>query len=392
MLFQSMRFSAGFAGVLALAFLCPPAAVAASMQNEPVYGIELRKVKTLATDLAPKSCAVSPDGKTVYVLNLEGMSIQAFDVETKEPRWRLKFNPTPAPGWDYEARKQIKSFAEKPVEAAFTEHGRYLWVSLHNGESVVVIDTTFKSVPTGEGAMKARLQTGKDEPYKEVTIRRIPVGKIPKVIAVTPDDRIAYVANWHSLSISAVDTGTYQVLKEIRVSSIPRGMAVTPDGKELFATIMGGTELARIDVATQTLLGYVDIGKNPRHVVVSADGKFLYVSLNGPGDVIKYSLAENKIVDKVHVGAQPRTLTLSPDGRHLFVVQYQGNRLAVVDAKTMEVEGTYPTGVYPVGVAVTPDGEEVWVVNYSSSTLEVFAVEVAPPTASVPGKVPRPAR
>lgn len=382
-----MRLNSSFAGGLVLAFLPLVAAAGETSPAEKVPALELRKVKTIATDLAPKSCAVSPDGKTVYVLNLEGMSIQAFDAETKKARWRLKFIPTPAQGWDYEARKPIRSFAEKPVEAAFTEQGRYLWVSLHNGESVVVIDTTFADPAPpagGEGFLKARLQMEKDEVYKEVSIRRIPVGEIPKVIAVTPDDQVAYVANWHSLSISAIDTRTFQPLKEIRVSSIPRGMAVTPDGKELYATIMAGTQLARIDVATQTLLGYVEIGGNPRHVVASEDGKFLYVTLNGPGDVVKYSLDEDRIVDKVHVGAQPRTLTLSPDGRHLFVVLYHGNKLAVIDARTLEVEGTYSTGVYPVGVAVTPDGEEVWVVNYRSSTLDVFAVEVGSPTPAAP--------
>ena len=356
------------AGWLLLALLGTPFLPAA-----PAEAVSLRKIRTLATDASPKSCLASPDGTTIYSLNLEGMSVEAWDAATKELRWRLKFRPTPATGWDYDANKPIKSFAEKPVEAALTEGGRYLWVSLHNGASVVVIDTRLESFD-GDDLLTAALHVP-GEKARELKLRQIRVGKTPKVIAATPDESTVYVANWHSYSISVIDARTFTRVKDIAVSAIPRGLAVTADGKTLWAAIMGGDQLARIDVATQTLLGYVRIGRNPRHVVLAADGKSLFVSLNGPGDVVQYSLADDRVMAKVHVGQQPRTLSLSPDGKHLFVVEYKDNRMAVIDAATLTVEGQYPTGDSPVGVTLTPDGREAWVVNYRSSTIDVFAVE-----------------
>lgn len=344
----------------------------------------LRKIKTLATDASPKSCLASPDGKTVYSINLEGMSIEAWDAATKQLRWRIRFHPTPATGWDYDTNKPIKSFAEKPVEAALTEGGRYLWVSLHNGASVVVVDTRLESF-AGDDVLKAALYVPGEEGPRDLLLKRIPVGRTPKVIAVTPDESTVYVANWHSHSISVIDAKSFTPVEEIAVSAIPRGLALTADGKTLWAAIMGGDQLAKIDVATQTLLGYVHIGRNPRHVVLSADGKSLYVSLNGPGDVVRYSLADDRVTAKVHVGQQPRTLGLSADGKHLFVVEYKDNRMAVIDALTLAVEGQYPTGDSPVGVTLTPDGREAWVVNYRSSTIDVFAVDgMAPPLPASP--------
>jgi YVTN family beta-propeller protein len=358
--------------------LAAPGLAAADSAEAP----SLRKIKTLATDASPKSCLASPDGKTVYSLNLEGMSIEAWDADTKALRWRIKFHPTPATGWDYDTNKPIKSFAEKPVEAALTEGGRYLWVSLHNGASVVVVDTRLESFP-GDDVLKATLTVSGEDGPRDLLLKRIPVGRTPKVIAVTPDESTVYVANWHSHSISVIDARSFTPVKEIAVSAIPRGLALSADGKTLWVAIMGGDQLAKIDVATQELLGYVRIGRNPRHVVLSADGKSLFVSLNGPGDVVQYSPADDRVIAKVHVGQQPRTLGLSPDGRHLFVVEYKDNRMAVIDAQTLAVEGQYPTGDSPVGVTLTPDGREAWVVNYRSSTIDVFAVEgMAVPAAS----------
>ncbi|MBC8043403.1 MAG: beta-propeller fold lactonase family protein [Rhizobacter sp.] len=347
---------------------------------------QLRKMKTMATDSCPKSIVISPDGATAYSINLEGMSVYAYDVAAKTLKWRIKFFPTPAKGWDYDAGKEISSFAEKPVEAAFTANGKYLWVSLHNGGNMVIIDTEWKTDWQAQAmkpgstmpapTLKVKYYEGESDSAQVVMLKEIKVGKTPKVIAATPNDSIVYVANWHSHSMSVVDTKTFEVLKEVKVNSIPRGIAFTPDGNTAYIAIMGLDSLCKMDARTHTVLKSIKVGRTPRHVVCTRDGKTLFVSLNSPGDLVKFDVATETVSQTVHVGSNPRTLTLSPDERYVYVVQYKDNQMAVLDAATLKTVGYQPTGQSPVGVAVTPDGREVWAVNYGSSTIDVFGVEM----------------
>jgi len=108
----------------------------------PVQTLELRLVKTFPGAVAPKSVALSPDGRWAAVMNLEGMDVWLIDTGTLEIVRRIDFAPyrEAASGWDYARKKPIPSFAQKPVEAAFSADSRHLWFSLHNAASVVVYD------------------------------------------------------------------------------------------------------------------------------------------------------------------------------------------------------------------------------------------------------------
>ena len=340
----------------------------------PLYSFNLKKLTTLETGMCPKSVIISKDGTKAYSMNLEGLSVYAFDVQSKKIDWKIVFFPTPAKGWDYKNKKPISSYAEKPVEGALSHNGKFLWVSLHNGESVVVIDTDFKTEFKGS-VMKAKLYRGDSKKYEIVSVKKIPVGKTPKVIAVSPDEKWVYIANWHSHTVSVIDTESYEEIKQIKVTRVPRGMAFTPDGKYCYIANMGDSILSLVDVnANHKVIKTFYVGVTPRHVVISPDGKYLYISLNQAGEVVKFSIETGKVIKKKYVGSNPRTLALSGDGKHILVVQYYDQLVSLMSAESLEILEKYPTGTHPVGVTFTPDDSEAWVVNYSSSTISVFKI------------------
>ncbi|MEA3506376.1 MAG: hypothetical protein U9R36_02630, partial [Elusimicrobiota bacterium] len=102
--------------------------------------LELKPVKKISGACAPKSVKVSPDGKYAAVMNLEGLSFWIIDASDFTLDKKIKFFPEPAKGWNYQKRKPINSYAQKPVESCFSNDSRFLWVSLHNGGGVVVYD------------------------------------------------------------------------------------------------------------------------------------------------------------------------------------------------------------------------------------------------------------
>src|ERR1700736_123616 len=56
----------------------------------------------------------------------------------------------------------------------------------------------------------------------------IPVGAVPKYVAVTPDGRYLLVSNWCSYNLSVIDTTTETEVKRIQLGPYPRGIAVDP--------------------------------------------------------------------------------------------------------------------------------------------------------------------
>ena len=60
------------------------------------------------------------------------------------------------------------------------------------------------------------------------------VGSTPNGIAVSPDGTKVYVTNFHSVTVSVIDTATNTVTSTVDVGSAPRGVAVNPDGTKVY--------------------------------------------------------------------------------------------------------------------------------------------------------------
>lgn len=299
----------------------------------------------------PKSVRISPCGKYAYVNNLEGMNTAIIDAKTG-------------------GILRVIRHTGKPVELAFTQGGRFVWISylrlLEEGYPRELGDEreyTFRSVVVVYDTLAQDL------------IARIPVGIIPKALAVSPDEQYVFVANWRSHSVTVVDADSFGVVREIRVGVLPRGMVFSPEGRYCYVANLGDHSISIIDVVnlsvTKTITG---VGWKPRHLVISADGGTVYLSNHGDGHVRALDTKTNRIVASQEVGAEPRTIVLSPDGRFLFVACYESNYLSVLDARSMHVLGTVTTDLHPVGVDVAPDGKTVWVSNQTASTVQVFEV------------------
>jgi len=127
---------------------------------------------------------------------------------------------------------------------------------------------------------------------------RIPVGGQPNKMILNQTQTLLYVANGNSDSVSAIDTGTDQVLEELSTTapsdlfanhddlkgSNPNGLALSPDEQTLYVTNGGTNSVAVILLATtkqrSQVLGLIPTGWYPNAVSVSKDGSMLYV-VNG---------------------------------------------------------------------------------------------------------------
>ncbi|HIE06222.1 MAG TPA: YncE family protein [bacterium (Candidatus Stahlbacteria)] len=302
--------------------------------------------------VAPKSVYISPDGKTAYVNNLEGMNTLIFDVVTRKVKGVIKH-------------------IGKPVESCFSEGGRYVWISYYR-----LIGKGYPPCPNWR-EYKIPSVVAVYDTVKKALVRKVKVGVIPKIIEASPDGKYVFVSNWNSHSVTVVDAETFEVKEEIKVGWVPRGVAFTNDSRFAYVVNMGGFTISKIDVDSLKAVKVISkaVGNRPRHIVATPDSNYMLFSCHGDGYIRKLDIKADSIIDKVKVGHQPRTITLDPSGRYLFVVNYKSNSVSIVDVDLMTEVAEEKTGLKPVGCDLTPDGGELWVTDYSSGSIHIYKIQ-----------------
>jgi YVTN family beta-propeller protein len=113
-----------------------------------------------------------------------------------------------------------------------------------------------------------------------------------------------YLTNFHSVTVSVIDTATNNVTSTVDVGSAPRGVAVNPDGTKVYVANLYTGAVFVIDTATNTVTD-VGVGNGPYGVAVSPDGTKVYVANEGSNNVSVIDTATNKVTATVNVGNGP---------------------------------------------------------------------------------------
>jgi len=158
----------------------------------------LEQVAELSTGMHPKSVEFTPDGKYLISALLEGAGVDIFSVSDFKKVKTVEF-----------PQKYVK--LRNFVEVVFLPERKEMWISQMAANAIHVVDMT-------------------DFTYKMTIDTK---GIWTKIIAVTPDGKLAFASNWESHDISVIDVEQHKVLKKIKVAGIPRGMVVTSDNRYL---------------------------------------------------------------------------------------------------------------------------------------------------------------
>ena len=165
--------------------------------------------------------ALSSDGSKLFTANIPDGSISEIDVAKKT----------------FVGSNPISTMTEG---VAVSGDGRFVWVGSNNAMTVTVFDNTTKQ--------KAATLTMPGAPYR---------------IGVTPDYKLAVIADPVGGFIHIADTKTYQVLGSVPLDGGPQGIAITPDSRFAFITLNGGNAVAMIDLAARKELRRFAVGAAP---------------------------------------------------------------------------------------------------------------------------------
>ena len=326
---------------------------------------KMKLVKTFTGSLSPKSVAASQTGLVSAHNMMYSHTVSIFNSETlelkKTVRDTLDFEALGIPGF-------TGKYKGSPVEGAYSPDGKYLYFT-----NYAMYGKGFNK----EGTDTCSPADGYDKSYlSRINLETLeidaayPVGSVPKVVKVTPDNKYILVSNWCSYTLSVISVDDQKLVKTIKIGRYPRGIAVSADSAYAYVVEMGGSNIHRINL-NDFSKSLIPIGVNPRAVELSPDNKTLYATLNVSGRVIAWNLETNKAIKSVKTGATARSLAMSGDGSALFVVNFTSGTVTKLRSSDLSKVQTIKVCKEPIGITYDNESNRTWVACYEGS-VKVF--------------------
>ena len=356
---KTKRVSLLLSAMLILVTLISPA-------NATTDQTKMVLLNTINGSISPKSVSASNNGLVSAHNMMYRHSVTLYDAQTMELQATVSDSLQLS---DFGYSKYSGKYKGAPVEGAFSPDGKYLYFTNY---------AMYGKGFTKEGHDTCSPASGYDTSFlsrinlEDKKIDAVyPVGSVPKVVKVTPDNKYVLVANWCSYTVTMISVETQKTIKSIKIGRYPRGIAISSDSKFAYVAEMGGNRIHRIDLADFSVQ-YIPIGSNPRAIELSPDNTKLYATLNISGKVIAWDLETNKAIKTVATGKSARSLAISSDGSSLFVVNFRSGTLSKVRTSDMKVIQNIKVCPEPIGVTYDSETSRTWVACYGGS-INVFA-------------------
>ena len=352
--------------LLILAVITSLCALATPAQSEVVSAdTKMSLVKTITGTISPKSVRSSGNGLVSAHNMMYNHSVTIYDANTFE---LLKTVSDSVQLSKFGYSKYSSMYKGAPVEGSYSPDGKYLYVTNY--------------AMYGKGYNREGHDTCSPASHYDTSfLYRInlanyeidnvyPVGSVPKVVEVTPDNKYILVSNWCSYDLKVISVATQKVVKTIKIGRYPRGIAVSNDSKKAYVAEMGGSRIHVVNLDDFTI-SYIPIGVTPRAIVLSPDNSMLYVTLNLSGKVASWDLVANKAGKTVKTGQAARSLAISSDGTALFVVNFVSDTVSKLRTSDMKIMQTIKVCNEPIGITYDSPTSRTWIACYGGS-IKVF--------------------
>ncbi len=235
-------------------------------------------------------------------------------------------------------------------------------------------------------------------------VATVTVGKQPSGLSISPDGKLALVANRgdNSISVLSIQGTDVKVIDTVPMGDVVSHVVFTPDGKRALATKFPAHKVSILDVAgDKVTYNKLDLptGLWPYNVAVAPNGSFALTADNGNSgasdgnvdtvSVVDLTLIPPRIIDRVVVGDGPEGLAISPRGNLAAAAILRGSNASKkaffynktgsvtilrIDGKILTKIKDITVGGLPEAVVFTPDGKYILVGNYLDQDFSILKV------------------
>ncbi len=263
------------------------------------------------------------------------------------------------------------------------------------------------------------------DPVTYTELRRVPTGKEPHHLYLTPDEKSLMVANAAGDSITLMDPRTgevqrtltgivdpyqlrvspdmkwlvtaanrldhidiyawqpliegfaLQLVKRIPARKTPSHIAIDSNSTTAYVSLQESDELIAIDLSSQTPRWTIPVGKTPADVFIRPDDKILFVALTGDRYIEAYDLTESpaRLITRLKTDAGAHAFRAQGDRRHLFVSNRTANSVSRIDMESLTVLETYAVAGGPDCMDMLADGKTLLITSRWARQLSILDLE-----------------
>jgi YVTN family beta-propeller protein len=264
----------------------------------------------------PSGLAITPDGRTVYVLDGNDLVI--------------------------------------PISAATDRKGKAIRVP--GGVDALAMAPNGKTLYVASSVTVTPISVATNTAGKPIVVAKQPDG--PIALAVTPDSKTVYTVD----AFTVVPVSAGKAGKPIPTGDNYVQMVIAPNGKTGYVLGMVNTVTA-INTVTNKAGKTITVGPpsvQPEAMAITPDGKTVYVVNYGNNTVVPINTATSKAGRAIKVGAYPLFIAITPNGKTAYVAA--GNGVYPIDLRTGRAGKLIKTTPFTAfAITITPDGKTAWV-------------------------------
>jgi len=220
----------------------------------------------------------------------------------------------------------------------------------------------------------------------------LPTGPNPHEVAVSPDGKLAVVANYgdgsqagHTLTVIDLTTGAVKDTIDLKELRRPHGVQFLADSKRVAVTIEAERALIVVNVDTGEVVQRVQTDAAASHMVAVAHDKPLaFVANIGSGSLSVIDLDKGELLKTISTGDGCEGVDITPDGKQVWTTNRSANTLSVIDVKRLDIVGEISCADFPIRIKFTPDGQRAVVSCAVSSEVAVYDVRTRKELARIP--------
>ena len=190
-------------------------------------------------------------------------------------------------------------------------------------------------------------------------INSIPVGKGPRKVLVSEDDKYIITINTdlenrsETDSVSIIHLLSQEEVARVDVGDTPWGGCIHPDNEKFYVSVSGSDEVKEILIKEGKVGKTYSVGKSPRGIVLSDDGQTLFVASYDEDSLIPLSLLNGEAGEPVKVGKGPVEVASSLQSvQILFIGNTKSNSLTVYNTSQGKIIDTIKLDGSPTQIAI----------------------------------------